>query len=178
MSSTSPGLRQSSLKRRHRIFFTVFAIIAAVHCFSAQLSRVYAQQAATATLNGRVLDPNGALVPGAVVAVTEKATGVKRETTTNGDGIYVLSNLAPGEYDVRVEAKGFTRKVSSAPVVLNVGQVVSLDARLEVNSLESSSTIIDLVEYRPLIDTNTSVVDGVIDSREGREFAPQRAKFS
>src|SRR6266446_171227 len=166
MSSTSPGLRQSSLKRRDRIIFTVFAIIAAIHSFSAQLSRVYAQQAATATLNGRVLDPNGALVPGAVVALTEKATGVKRETTTNSDGIYVLSNLAPGEYDVRVEAKGFTRKVSSAPVVLNVGQVVSLDARLEVNSLESSSTIIDLVEYKPLIDTNTSVVDGVIDSRE------------
>jgi len=100
------------------------------------------------------------------VAVTEKATGVKREATTNGDGIYVLSNLAPGEYDVKIEAKGFARKVSSAPVVLSVGQVVSLDARLEVNSLESSSTIIDLVEYRPLIDTNTSVVDGVIDSRE------------
>src|SRR5258708_19017407 len=156
MSSISPGLRQSSLKRCHRIFFTVFAIIAAVHCFSAQLSRVFAQQAATATLNGRVLDPNGAVVPGAVVAVTEKATGIKRETTTNGDGIYVLSNLAPGEYDVKIEAKGFARKVSSAPVVLSVGQVVSLDARLEVNSLEASSTIIDLVEYKPLIDTNTS----------------------
>jgi outer membrane receptor protein involved in Fe transport len=166
MRSTPPSLRQSSLKRRHRIIIVIFAVIAAVHSFSTQLSRVYAQQAATATLNGRVLDPNGALVPGAVVAVIEKATGVKRETTTNGDGIYVLSNLAPGEYDVRVEAKGFTRKVSSAPVVLNVGQVVSLDARLEVNSLESSSTIIDLVEYKPLIDTNTSVVDGVIDSRE------------
>src|SRR6267154_6393032 len=109
MSSTSPGLRHSSIKRRHRIIFTVFAIIAAIHSFSAQLSRVYAQQAATATLNGRVLDPNGALVPGAVVALTEKATGVKRETTTNGDGIYVLSNLAPGEYGVRIEAKGFTR---------------------------------------------------------------------
>src|SRR5882724_3445940 len=166
MSSTSPDLRHSSLKRRYRIIIVVFAIIVSVHSYSTQLSLVYAQQAATATLNGRVLDPNGALVPGAVVAVIEKATGVKRETTTNGDGIYVLSNLAPGEYDVSVEAKGFTRKVSSAPVVLNVGQVVSLDARLEVNSLESSSTIVDLVEYKPLIDTNTSVVDGVIDSRE------------
>src|SRR6266404_1622856 len=167
MSSTPPSLRQSSLKRRYRIIFVVFAIIAATHSFSIQLSRVEAQQAATATLHGRVLDPNGALVPGAVVAVIEKATGVKRETTTNGDGIYVLSNLAPGEYDVRVEAKGFTRKVSSAPVVLNVGQVVSLDAQLNINSLESTATVVlDHSNDRVLIDTNTSVVDGVIDSRE------------
>jgi len=99
--------------------------------------------------------------------VTEKATGVKRETTTNGDGIYVLSNLAPGEYGVRIEAKGFARKVSSAPVVLSVGQVVSLDARLEVNSLETTGTVVlDDGNNRVLIDTNTSVVDGVIDSRE------------
>ena len=124
-----------------RTFFIAFVLLVAMSFLPSAHARVFAQQAATATLNGRVMDPNGAVVPGAVVTVTEKSTGAKRETTTNGDGVYVLSNLAPGEYNVRVEAKGFSNKASSDPIVLNVGQVVSLDAKLEVNALNSTETI-------------------------------------
>src|ERR687897_2101756 len=53
----------------------------------------YAQQSATATLSGAVRDPNGALVSGAQVIVTQNTTGVRRETTSNDDGLFVITNL-------------------------------------------------------------------------------------
>jgi outer membrane receptor protein involved in Fe transport len=123
-----------------------------------------AQQPATATLRGAVTDPNGARIAGATVKVTQLATGTVRTTTTNDEGIYVLANLAPGSYELRVEASGFTPKVSKLPVVLQVGQTVTLDAPLELNVNESVT--VELLEYTPLVETNTSTVDRVIDERE------------
>jgi protocatechuate 3,4-dioxygenase beta subunit len=63
----------------------------------------HAQQSATSTLTGIITDPNGAVIPGAQVTATQRATGMRRETTTNDEGLYVLTNLAPGEYDVKVQ---------------------------------------------------------------------------
>jgi outer membrane receptor protein involved in Fe transport len=125
---------------------------------------VPAQQLATATLSGSVTDPNGAVVAGAQITASHKATGTKRETTTNDEGLYVLSNLPPGEYEIKVEKQGFVTKISSSPVTLQVGQIVTLSVPLEIGLRESMT--VDLVEYQPLIDTNASVVNGVIDSRE------------
>ncbi|HEY0404518.1 MAG TPA: TonB-dependent receptor [Pyrinomonadaceae bacterium] len=123
-----------------------------------------AQQPAAATLRGIVTDPNGAVVAGATVKATQIATGSVRETQTNTDGAYVLSNLAPGEYEVRVEAKGFATKVSKLPVLLQVGQSVTLDAPLEIDVREAVT--VDLIGETPLTDTLSSKVDRVIDERE------------
>ena len=122
-----------------------------------------AQQAATATLGGRVLDPNGAVIPGATVTVTQKATGIKRETTTNDEGSYVLANLPPGEYELKVQATGFAVKVSETPIVVQVGQAIALDTALEIGQKQ---TTVNLTGGVPLIETTTSTVDGVIDERQ------------
>ncbi len=126
--------------------------------------KTLAQQSATATLAGRVTDPAGAVIPGAEVTATRKATGLQREATTNDEGFYVLTNLPPGDYEVQIRATGFTTRVSQTPVVLQVGQSVTLDAPLEIGVRES--VIVDLTGYAPLIDTNSSKVDGVVESRE------------
>ena len=70
-----------------------------------------AQQSATATLSGAVKDPNGALVAGAQVMVTQKATGIKREAVTNDVGFFVITNLNAGVYELKVRAKGFADNV-------------------------------------------------------------------
>ena len=67
------------------------------------ITNVSAQQAATATLSGRVLDPNGAAVSGATVTVSQKATGFERSVTTSGEGVYVLTNLPAAEYEVKAK---------------------------------------------------------------------------
>ncbi|MDQ6652708.1 MAG: TonB-dependent receptor [Acidobacteriota bacterium] len=138
-------------------FFFTILLVCSLTMFS------FAQQAATATLSGRVLDPNGAVILGAAVTATQKATGVKRETTTNDEGVFVLSNLPPGEYDLRIQAGGFADKVSQAPIVVQVGQTTTLDAKLEVGA---TTTTVDLIGEVPLVETDTSTVDGVINERE------------
>src|SRR6267378_8553320 len=70
-----------------------------------------AKQSATATVSGAVKDSNGALVTGAQVTVTQKTTGIRREAVTNGAGFFVITNLASGVYELKVQAKGFAEKV-------------------------------------------------------------------
>lgn len=125
---------------------------------------VFSQQAANATLTGTITDPHGAVVSGVSVTATQKATGVKRETVSNDDGLYVLSNLAPGDYELRIEARGFTTKVSKTLVSLKVGETVTLNVPLEVGV--SESVVVDLVPQRQLIDNSNSLIDGIIESRE------------
>ena len=60
-------------------------------------------------ITGTVFDPNKAVIPNASVTVTETATNVARQTTTNGSGAYVVPALNPGIYTMSVTAPGFGR---------------------------------------------------------------------
>src|SRR5262245_12521414 len=68
---------------------------------------VFGQQAATATIEGVVTDPQNALVPGAKITVKNVDTGLTREITTDVSGIYRIAALPPGAYEIRAGAKGF-----------------------------------------------------------------------
>src|SRR6186713_2743632 len=68
---------------------------------------VNAQDLDTVTISGRVMDQNGALVPGAEVQATLIKTSLKRTTITDADGRYRLIQLEPGIYVVRVSFPGF-----------------------------------------------------------------------
>src|ERR1700753_407220 len=62
---------------------------------------------ATGSIQGTVTDPNGAVVPSASVTITNKATGQTRKLTSNSSGSFQSGALPPGDYEVRIEAKGF-----------------------------------------------------------------------
>jgi hypothetical protein len=127
-------------------------------------SAALGQQSATATLTGTITDPQDAVVSGVSITATQKATGIKRETVSNDDGLYVFSNMPPGDYELRVEAKGFTTKVSKTAVSLKVGQTVTLNVPLEIGV--SESVVVDLETQRQLIDNSDSVIHGIVESRE------------
>ena len=121
------------------------------------------QQAANATLTGTITDQAGAVIAGAQITATHKATGVKRETASNDQGFYVLSNMTPGEYEVLIEAKGFASKATKS-VTLKVGQTATLNPQLEIATY---GVVVDDITYnQPLVDNSNSVIDGVIVSRE------------
>lgn len=124
---------------------------------------VPAQQAAKATLTGTITDPNGEIVPGAAITATHMATGIRRETVSNDEGLYVLADLVPGDYEVRVELKGFVVKVTKTPVVLRVGQTATLHFPLEVAGVTATTSS---YPYTPLIDNRDSLVQGVVASAE------------
>ena len=151
------------IKEFPRSMKTTVSTAAACLLFVCLLSvTISAQQSSTATLSGIITDPNGALIVGAEVTATQKATGVQRETTTNDQGLYTLTNLSPGEYEVKVVAAGFAMKVYQALVVLQVGQNVTVDAVLEVGQPTHAVYLPSI----PLIDTLSSKVDSVVDKRE------------
>jgi hypothetical protein len=118
-----------------------------------------AQQSGTANLSGVVKDSNGALVTSAHVQVTQKATGTSREGSTNGEGFFVITNIAAGVYDLKVEAKGFAEKVITS-INLQVGQTFNVDVPLTV-TMQETVTLNHRFNYE-LVNISTPVVDGVI----------------
>ena len=122
----------------------------------------FAQSASTGTLNGRVVDPTRAVIVGAKVNALPKATGAKRDTVTNSDGFYVLPNLAPGTYDLTIEATGF-KKLTISSLTLLVGQTINRDIRLTVGGLTETTELIGSV---PLVNTFSGTVEGVINSKD------------
>src|SRR5690349_10720361 len=137
------------------IFLSLMIICAPLAAFS--------QQAATATLNGTITDQAGAVIAGTKITATQIATGLKRDAVSNEAGFYVFSNMTPGNYQLRFEAPGFATRVMST-VPLNVGQTVTLSLNLDI---KDTSIIADpIFDSPPLLDNSSSVVDGLIISRE------------
>lgn len=98
-------------------------------------------QTETATLSGRVTDPQGAVVPRAQVQATNIDTNVKAATETNDAGIYVVSNLRPGRYRIIVRKDGF-KEIVKTGVLLHVQDVVAHNFSLEVGSVAQSITVV------------------------------------
>src|SRR6185295_17942463 len=137
--------------------------LAALVLFLALQAPVLAQQAARATLTGTVTDPHGAVVAGVKLTATLEAAGIHRETVSNDQGLYILTDLLPGEYELRAEAKGFRTQIVKA-ISLKVGQSVTLDVPLDIGI--QAEVIADTFGAPSLVDNTASVVQGVIESRE------------
>ena len=134
-------------------------------CFSlaALLSVSAFSQQPTATLTGVVTDPNSEVIPNATVRAVNKATNFTRTVMTNNEGVYVIPNLPVGEYEVKVSSPNFETKITETPVQLNVGQTITLNAELKVGGVYATT---ELIGEMPLVDTQTSKVDSVINDRE------------
>jgi hypothetical protein len=139
-------------------------LITAASLFVLSTTAVAAQQLAAATLSGRVVDANGAVIVGSAVSVIQKSTGVERKSKTNDEGRFSVTNLAPGDYELRVNQNGFKTAVYSN-LSLEVGQTLNLNIALEVGEVSTTITI-DHDDSGPLIRTDSSVVDRVISRHE------------
>src|SRR5437879_10443242 len=97
------------------------------------LSLPLAAQDATGKVVGIVTDPQGAVVAGAKVTVTNTATSVTREATTASDGTFLVNALPIGNYTVTVQKDGFTKAVSAAQQLF-INQNLRIDMKLAVGS--------------------------------------------
>jgi hypothetical protein len=91
------------------------------------------------SIQGRVTDSSGAVVPGAKVLANSVDSSSLRNTTTNGDGVYSLPSLKPGEYLISIDAKGFS--TSELRINLVVGQTASGNVTLEIGSTSTSVVV-------------------------------------
>src|SRR5258707_15825307 len=91
-------------------------------------------QASTGQIVGTVKNPNGELVPGTTVTVTNPATGLSRSVTTNDQGGFTASNLPSVEYSIDDDAHGFG-KFTQAAYRVEVGSAISPVFSLSIHSV-------------------------------------------
>lgn len=124
-------------------------------------------RAQTASINGTVTDPSGAVVPGAKVTVVNEATNATRDTQTANTGTYNISSLAPGTYDVVIEKSGL-KTIKFAAVALTVDQALTLDVKLAI-SVSSQTVTVEGTNVVP-IDTTDAQVSNVVDQKQIQEL--------
>lgn len=94
----------------------------------------------SSSIEGIVTDRSRAVVPSAVVAVANAATGVVRRAATTNDGFYRVVDLSPGRYDVTVEHAGF-RTSEEPDVALNGSETVRLNIVLDLGAVSDRVTV-------------------------------------
>src|ERR671937_2526194 len=109
---------------------------------------VLAQQF-TGGVRGAVRDANG-VVPGVAVTLTNEATNISREVTTNDVGQYNFPAVPPGTYSLSTRLPGY-KTFESKGLVVGTQQFITLDVMLQVGALEESITV---TGQTPLIDTS------------------------
>src|SRR5437773_4520154 len=112
-----------------------------------------AAQTGLGVVRGTVQDASKAVIPGAKVVLTNTATGVGRDSTTNADGIYYFGAVSIGPYTLLVESQGF--KKWEGTLTVQAGQTLVIDPALEVGSLESA---VEVTGVAPVVTTQGAQV--------------------
>src|SRR6185295_14963347 len=112
-------------------------IVAALICLSSGLADA---QERFGGLAGTVTDSSKAVVPGATVTATNRATGAQRVVVSGGDGTYRLPDLDPGRYSVSIELDTF-QKVMVDDVIVLLGRTVGVDAELKPGVLTETVNV-------------------------------------
>ena len=115
--------------------------------------------AQTAQLTGLITDQTGAVIPGARLTLLDVERGVRRETESNDDGLYTLTQLPPGNYQLVVEKTSF-KTLRQENITLQVQQVARFDFVLEVGATNETVTV---TSSAPVLDTETSSLGKVVD---------------
>ncbi|MBV9923523.1 MAG: TonB-dependent receptor [Acidobacteria bacterium] len=97
-------------------------------------------QTGTSTVRGTVADPQGNVVAGATVTLTNTETNAARTQNTSESGIYSFDLVAPGPYRVEVEAKGFKKSVVTDVQAL-IARPSEVNVQLEVGAVTETVTV-------------------------------------
>ena len=141
--------------RRRRVVFFLIPILLFAACISAQ--------SPNGIINGLVIDPTGAVIPGAEIRAVNDATAVQYTGKTNGEGIYVVTNLPPGTYHLQVSKIGF-KTLIKPDIILNVQDSLAINFTLPVGAASETVTV---TGGAPLMNTESAAVSTVVD----RQFA-------
>ena len=114
-----------------RLWLLGVAIATLVACLTLSLPKAAFGQGATGAINGTITDSSMAVIPGAAVVLHNVATGIERSAVTNQAGQYVLPEVIPGPYTLRVSKEGFNT-VTENEFTLDVNQTSTHDIMLPV----------------------------------------------
>lgn len=123
-------------------------------------------QGSQGTLNGTILDPAGAVVPGASVVLVNAANGEEHKTTTTTAGAYTLPYVPSGTYKLRVTAPGF-RTSEADNVIVRIAQTLTVNVTLEVGAVSEQVTVSD---KPPLLESGTAEMGRYISVEEYKSW--------
>jgi outer membrane receptor protein involved in Fe transport len=137
------------------------------------VSPALAQQG-TGELRGRIVDEQGAVLPGVAVVAKNEATGQFRESVSGTDGSFFLSAMTPGLYEVTAELSGF-KKYQRGGVRIEVGKTFAIDIPLQVGGIEEQVTV---TAESPLVDTTSKQIGGTVTSQELNDIPSINRNFT
>src|SRR6267142_4931947 len=119
-------------------------------------------QVATGTINVTVVDGTGAVVPAALVKISNNNTGLSRTGNTNERGELLIPFLPVGEYALSVESAGF-KKTAIARVPLQVDQTAGVRVTLQPGEIRE---LVEVNAVTPLLEADTSSLGQVIENKK------------
>ena len=137
------------------VVLAVLILFAGVHAASAQVS-------GSAQLNGIVRDESGGSVAKASITLREVDTNRTYTTVSIDNGTYLVPNVAPGRYEMTVDATGFSKSTHTG-IVLSVGQVATVDIDLKVATVGQK---VEVTTEIPPVEPSRTEVSQVIDSKQ------------
>ena len=143
-------IRQIFSKLYERWVVTVTLIFAVLVVLV--LSAPSARAQATAAINGTVRDSGGAVITDATVVLHNHDTDLDRTTVTNGVGAYVMPNVPPGNYDLKVSKSGFGTSLNSG-ITLVVNQTATYDFMLKAGGVNE---VVNVQANPVALETSTS----------------------
>ena len=123
-----------------------------------------AQDLDSVTISGRVMDQNGAMIPGATVTTIQVKTARARTSSADDVGSYRLIQLEPGVYTLRVSANGFAADERIQLTVV-AGQNIQLDVVLLPQGVVVDPVMVTAVHV-PAIDITRTVVGGTVNAQQ------------
>jgi hypothetical protein len=129
----------------------------------------------TGYISGTVTDKTGSAVVGADVVISSTNGSATHQTTTNGDGAYVVAGLSGGTYNLVVTAKGF-QKYTAQGVVLDVAQKIRVDIQLNVGAV--TEEVVVTGESVAQVETTSSALTSTITGKQVEQLELNGRNFT
>ena len=118
------------------------------------------------TISGTVLDPAGAVVPGAAVLIHNQETGGERHLVTDGSGAYAAPSIPIGSYTLTVTRDGFAPQTRT-DVSLTVGQASRITITLRPGTVSEQVSVTDAPSN---VNVTTQQTSGLVDERQVKDL--------
>jgi hypothetical protein len=117
------------------------------------------------TITGTIVDPSGRRVMNARVVIKSSSTGLERQGQTNDAGVYTVTSLSTGNYQVTIKTEGFA-PLQFDNVTLDIGQIRTLDAKLTV------AGVMTHIEVQPDagLSKSSGEIGGVVNGRQAADL--------
>ncbi|MBV9771816.1 MAG: carboxypeptidase regulatory-like domain-containing protein, partial [Bryobacterales bacterium] len=120
----------------------------------------------SSSLHGVISDPQGAVIPEAVVAISSATTGANRQVVTDNTGAYQFVQMMPGEYTLTVTKPGFA-KSTQEHVVLQVNVPTTLDLQMQVGT---TGELVNVTAEAPTVNTSDATIGNAFTEHSIRQL--------